>query len=392
MIYLDYQSTTPCDERVLKKMLPYFCEKYANPHSNHSFGESIMDDINIARKEIADLIHAHPSEIIFTSGATEANNLAIKGLFNFYKNKNHIITSQIEHKCVLESLKYLERTFGAKITYIKPNNHGIIEPKDVEDAIQDDTLLVTIMTVNNEIGTIQPIRKIGEICKNHGVIFHTDAAQAFGKIPLNVIEDHVNLMSISGHKIYGPKGIGALFISKNLCKINKNPTRIRLTPLFSGGGQERNFRSGTLPTPLCIGLGEAAKIAKEEMHIDYEHAIKMRNMFLEILNSKLDKFYINGSLENRIPNNLNLSFEGVESESIIFDLEDIALTSVSACSSEKLESSYVLKSIGIDENLSHTSLRVGFGRFTTEDEVKYAAEKLANTVTKLRTISPFWGK
>jgi len=384
MIYLDYQSTTPVDKRVLNKMLPYFSEKFANVHSNHFFGEEIKEDVETARHEIAKAINAESKEIIFTSGATEANNLAIKGLFHYNKTKkNHIISSTIEHKCVLESLRHLETHHGAEVTLISPGADGIIAPENVEKAIRPNTLLISIMAVNNEIGTIQPLQEIGTIAKKHSVFFHSDAAQAIGKIELDVKKLGIDLLSISGHKIYGPKGIGALYASVS-------PTRIRLTPIFSGGGQERNFRSGTLPVPLCIGLGEAIKISITEMEKDNQNALRLRNLFLEILQNSLKGIHINGSMKQRIPQNLNLAFEGIESESLIFSLEDIALTSVSACSSEKLESSYVLSAIKIPEELSHASFRVSLGRFSTENEIKYAAEKIISSVNQLREISPLW--
>lgn len=384
MYYLDYQSTTPCDKRVLDKMIPFFCEKFSNAHSNHIFGNMIMDEVEDARCKISNTINADTKEIVFTSGATEANNLAIKGVFNFYKNKkNHIISTSIEHKCVLETLKYLERFCNAKVTYISPSRNGIINPSDIEKAITEDTLLVSVMTVNNEIGTIQRIKDIGNICRQHNVFFHTDAAQAFGKIPIDVRRDNIDLMSISAHKIYGPKGIGALFISVK-------PNRVRLSPIIHGGGQERNFRSGTLPVPLCIGFGEAARLASIEMENDTKHTIACRDAFLSELSKLLTKFYINGDMNERIPNNLNISFEGVEAESIIFGLDDIAVTSVSACSSEKLESSYVLKAIGVPDELSHSTLRIGFGRFTTIEECLYAAKKISDIVTRLRKFSPLW--
>lgn len=384
MYYLDYQSTTPCDIRVLDKMLPFFCDKFYNAHSNHVFGNMMMDEVEDARTQVADLINADSKEIVFTSGATESNNLAIKGVFNFYKNKkNHIISTTIEHKCVLETLRYLERSCGAKVTYISPNKKGIINPVDIANAITDETLLVSVMTVNNEIGTIQQIREIGAMCRSNGVFFHTDAAQAFGKIELDVRRDNIDLMSISAHKIYGPKGVGALFISVR-------PNRVRLSPIMHGGGQERNFRSGTLPVPLCIGFGEAARLAKIEMDKDAKHVTECRDAFLSELSKLLPKFYINGDMNDRLPNNLNISFEGVEAESIIFGLDDIAVTSVSACSSEKLESSYVLKAIGVPDELSHSSIRIGFGRFTTIDECIYAAKKISDVVKRLRKISPLW--
>lgn len=384
MIYLDYQSTTPVDKRVLEKMLPYFSEKFANVHSNHFFGEEVKDDVENARHEIAVTINAEDKEIIFTSGATESNNIALKGIFNYYKNKkNHIISSTIEHKCVLESLKYLETNCNAEITLIDPDKNGIISPDKIEAAIKPNTLMISIMAVNNEIGTIQDLETIGKIAKKHDVLFHSDAAQAIGKIDIDVKKFGIDLLSISGHKIYGPKGIGALYVSTS-------PKRIRLVPLFSGGGQERNFRSGTLPVPLCIGIGEAIRIARSEMQQDNENALNLRNLFLEILCKNLKGVHVNGSLEHRVPQNLNLAFEGIESESLIFALEDIALTSVSACSSEKLESSYVLHAIGVPDELSHASFRVSFGRFTTKEEIIYTANKIIKVVNNLRSISPLW--
>ena len=384
MIYLDYQSTTPVDKRVLEKMLPYFSEKFANAHSNHFFGESVKDDIEQARHEIAKTINSEDKEIIFTSGATESNNLALKGIFNYYKNKkNHIISSSIEHKCVLESLKYLEKNCNAEITLIDPDSNGIIPVETIESAIKQNTLMISIMAVNNEIGTIQNLEAIGKIAKTHDILFHSDAAQAIGKIDIDVKKLGIDLLSISGHKIYGPKGIGALYVSTS-------PKRVRLAPLSSGGGQDRNFRSGTLPVPLCIGIGEAIKIARSEMTQDNDNALILRNLLLEILNKNLKGLHINGSLEHRIPQNLNIAFEGIESESLIFALEDIALTSVSACSSEKLESSYVLHAIGVPDELSHASFRISFGRFSTKEEIIYTADKIIKVVNNLRAISPLW--
>lgn len=382
-IYLDYQATTPMDPRVLEKMLPWFTEKFGNPHSrSHAYGWEAEAATDLARAQVAGLIGATEKEIIFTSGATESNNIAIKGIAHFYKDKkNHIVTVQTEHKCVLDSCRHLEQE-GFEVTYLPVEKNGLINLDTLRAAITDKTALVSVMAINNEIGVIQPLAEIGKICREKGAFFHTDAAQAFGKIPLDVESMNIDLMSISGHKVYGPKGIGALYVRRR--------PRVRLEAIFSGGGQERGFRSGTLPTPLVVGLGEAARIAGEEMAKDYAHVKKLSDKFLkEILDGVKDVF-INGDREMRWPGNINLSFAYVEGESMIMALKDLAVSSGSACTSASLEPSYVLRALGVGEDLAHTSIRFGIGRFTTEAEVDYAIALIKNSIDKLREMSPLW--
>jgi cysteine desulfurase len=383
-IYLDYQSTTPVDERVLKTMLPYFTEHFGNPHSrNHSYGWVVEEAIDKARQQVADIIGAQAKEIIFTSGATESNNIAIKGVAAFYKDeKKHIITCLTEHKCVLDSCRHLEQE-GFEITYLPVKINGLIDLDLLKKSIRDDTLLISIMAVNNEIGVIQPLEEIGKICRERGVFFHTDAAQAVGKIPLDVEKMNIDLLSISGHKLYGPKGVGALYVRR------KNP-RVRVHALINGGGQERGMRSGTLPTPLCVGLGEACAIAGQEMEFESARLKKLQMRFYNNIMSHLDSVYLNGDLEARIPGNLNMSFAYVEGESLMMGIKELAVSSGSACTSASLEPSYVLRALGVEEELAHTSLRFGFGRFTTEKEIDFAAEKIIQQVEKLRAMSPLW--
>ena len=382
-IFMDYQSTTPIDPRVLDKMLPYMTVRFGNAHSrSHQYGWEASNAINKARKNISNLIGSSPDEIIFTSGATESNNLAIKGLAQFYKNKNHILTTSIEHKCVINTCRDLENK-GYNVTYLPVNKKGLLEPQTVLDNITNKTLLLSTIFVNNEIGVIQSIKKLGNICKEKNIFFHTDAAQAFGKIPIDVNKLNIDLMSLSGHKIYGPKGVGALFIRK----FNK---RVRLNPLFSGGGQERGYRSGTLPVHLIVGFGEAAKIAKEEMFYDLEHVNKCYERFYKKLKNNLEYLYVNGDEKERYKGNLNISFAFVEGESLMMAIKDIAVSSGSACTSASLEPSYVLHALGIKDDLAHSSLRIGFGRFTTFEEVDYAADLIIKAVNKLRNISPLW--
>lgn len=381
-IYMDYQATTPIDPRVLEEMLPYFTHKFGNPHSrSHSFGWEAEEAIEKAREEVASLINASAKEIIFTSGATESNNLAIKGVAKFYRDqKDHIITAQTEHKCVLDTCRHLEQE-GFKVTYLPVEANGLISIDKLKAAITDKTSLVSIMAVNNEIGVIQPIEEIGKICRERGVFFHTDAAQAFGKIPLDVIAMHIDLMSISGHKVYGPKGVGALFVGRK--------PRVRIEAIINGGGQERGMRSGTLPTPLIVGLGAAARIAKEEMHTENTRIKALSKKFLDEI-MKIPEVYINGDLENRIPGNINISFSCIEGESMIGAIKELAVSSGSACTSASLESSYVLRALGVDEELAHTSIRFGIGRFTTEEEIDYAIECIKKNVQRLRDLSPLW--
>lgn len=382
-IYLDYQATTPVDPRVVEEMLPYFTEKFGNAHSrSHSFGWESEAAVEVAREQIAKLINADPKEIIFTSGATESNNMAIKGVAHFYaKKKKHIITVVTEHKCVLDACRHLEEE-GFKVTYLPVDSNGLINLQDLEKAITPETSLVSVMAINNEIGVIQPIKEIGKICREHGVFFHSDCAQAFGKIALDVREMNIDLMSVSGHKIYAPKGVGALYISRK--------PRVRLEALMNGGGQERGFRSGTLPTPLIVALGKAATIAMEEMDKDYAHVKYLADKFYNSIKDKIPNVYLNGDQEKRYPGNLNLSFAYVEGESLIISIKELAVSSGSACTSSSLEPSYVLRSMGVDEDLAHTSIRFGIGRFTTEAEIDYAINILVNNIERLREMSPLW--
>ena len=384
-IYFDYQATTPLDKRVFEAMTPYFLDKIGNPHSrNHIWGFEAEDAIEEARYQIAKVIKADLKDIIFTSGATESNNLTLKGVMDFYSqnNKNHVIVSKIEHKCILSTAHYLEEK-GFKVTYLPVKENGIIDLDVLKSAITDKTALVSIMAVNNEIGVIQPLVEIGKICREKGVFFHTDAAQAIGKIHIDVNLMNIDLLSISGHKMYGPKGIGALYIRRK--------PRVKLLPQIHGGGQERGLRSGTLATPLCVGLGKACEIIEKEIDKDIEHAKELQKMFLDGLNGSLEKIYLNGDLEQRVANNLNISFAGVEGESLLLGINNkIAVSSGSACTSSSLEGSYVLRALGVEEDLAHTSIRIGFGRFTTKEDVKIALNCLIQRVTKLREISPIW--
>ena len=382
-IYLDYQATTPLDPRVLEAMMPYFTYKFGNPHSrSHSYGWEAEEGVEKARAQVAKLIGADEKEVIFTSGATESNNLAIRGVAEFYKDRrNHIVTTVTEHKCVLDTCRHLEQQ-GFEVTYLPVQKNGLIDLEVLRAAVTDKTVVVSIMAVNNEIGVIQPLAEIGKICREKKVFFHTDAAQAAGKIPLDVEAMNIDLMSISGHKIYGPKGVGALFVRRK--------PRVRLVPLIVGGGQERGFRSGTLPTPLCVGLGEAAEICSKEMDGEAKRLKKLQERMLKGLNAKLTDIVINGDLDHRIPGNLNISFAYVEGESLMMGIKNLAVSSGSACTSASLEPSYVLRALGVEEDMAHTSLRIGLGRFTTEQEVDTAIDELVHHVNKLRAMSPLW--
>ena len=382
-IYLDYQATTPMDPRVLEAMMPYFTHKFGNPHSrSHSYGWEAEEGVEKARGQIAKLIGADEKEVIFTSGATESNNLAIRGVAEFYKDrKNHIVTTVTEHKCVLDTCRHLEQN-GFEVTYLPVQQNGLIDLEELKAAITDKTVVVSVMAVNNEIGVIQPLLEIGKICREKKTFFHTDAAQAVGKIPLDVEAMNIDMMSISGHKIYGPKGIGALYVRRK--------PRVRLVPLIVGGGQERGFRSGTLPTPLCVGLGEAAEICMKEMAGEAVRIKKLQERMLKGLNAKLPEIFVNGDLEHRIPGNLNISFAHVEGESLMMGIKGLSVSSGSACTSASLEPSYVLRALGVEEEMAHTSLRIGLGRFTTEQEVDTAVADLVHHVTKLREMSPLW--
>ncbi|WP_410519982.1 IscS subfamily cysteine desulfurase [Candidatus Lariskella endosymbiont of Hedychridium roseum] len=381
-IYMDYQATTPVDQRVLDEMLPYFREKFGNPHSRtHKFGWEAEAAVEEARNSVAELIGTDSKSIVFTSGATEANNLALKGVAHFYKeSKNHIITVVTEHKCVLDTCRYLEQE-DFRVTYLHVKRNGVLDLKNLEDAITDKTILVSVMSVNNEIGVIQPLKEIGEICRKHGIFFHTDAAQAFGKIPIDVQEMKIDLLSISGHKIYGPKGIGALYVSRR--------PRVRLSALISGGGQERGMRSGTLPTPLVVGLGAAARYAKADMEEERVRIKHLSDKFIDAI-LQIPETYLNGDRLNRYPGCINISFAAIEGESMIAAIKDIAVSSGSACTSSSLEPSYVLRSLGVGDDLAHTSLRFGIGRFTKEEEVDYAISLIAKAVERLRALSPLW--
>ncbi|CAG8597627.1 3752_t:CDS:2, partial [Racocetra fulgida] len=379
-IYLDLQATTPTDPRVLDAMMPYLTQQYGNPHSRtHAYGWEAEKAVEQARVHVATLIGADPKEIIFTSGATESNNISVKGVARFYKtNKKHLITTQIEHKCVLDSCRVLSEE-GFDITYLPVKPSGLIDLNQFAESIRPDTSLVSIMMVNNEIGVKQPTKEIGQICRSKNVFFHTDAAQAFGKIPLDVNDMNIDLMSISGHKIYGPKGVGALYVRRK--------PRVRVEALQSGGGQERGLRSGTVPTPLVVGLGEACRIAKEEMEYDDKRVKKLSQRLIDGIMGKVQYVVRNGD-----PNSgcVNLSFAYIEGESLLMALKDIALSSGSACTSASLEPSYVLRALGADDDMAHSSIRFGIGRFTTEEEIDFVVNKVAQHVDKLREMSPLW--
>jgi cysteine desulfurase len=365
-------------------MLPYFTEKFGNAASrNHSFGWAGEEAVENARAQVASLIGATPKEIIFTSGATESDNLMIKGVAEMYREKgNHIITQAIEHKAVLDTCKRLEK-YGYEVTYLPVQRDGRVDPEDVRKAITPKTILITIMYANNEIGIINPMAEIGKIAKEHGIIFAVDGVQAVGKIPVVVQKDNIDLLSISGHKIYGPKGVGALYVRR------RNP-RVQLSAIIDGGGHERGMRSGTLNVTGIIGLGKACEIAQQEMPEESKRMSALRDRLRAGLEAKLDEVYINGSIEHRLPNNLNMSFAYVEGESLLMGINDVAVSSGSACTSATLEPSYVLKALGVGEDLAHTSIRFGLGRFNTEEEVDYVTDKMVQVVTKLRELSPLY--
>jgi cysteine desulfurase len=383
-IYMDYHATTPVDPRVLEEMTPYFTQHFGNAASrNHSFGWEAEDAVEAARKQVADLIGANAKEIIFTSGATESNNLAIKGVAEMYREKgNHVITCVTEHKAVIDTCKKLEKQ-GGRVTYLPVQKDGRISLDDLRAAITDKTILITIMTANNEIGVLQPIAEIGAIAKEKGILFHTDAVQAVGKIPFDVTAMKADLVSMSAHKMYGPKGVGALYVRR------RNP-RVLLAEQNSGGGHERGMRSGTLNVPGIVGMGKAAAIAKAEMAAEGERLRKLRDRLNAGLHRNLDELYINGSMEHRLPHNLNISFAYVEGESLLMGINDVAVSSGSACTSASLEPSYVLKALGAGDDLAHSSIRFGLGRWTTEEEVDYVVEKLTTVVNRLREMSPLY--
>ena len=376
-IYLDYQATTPADPRVVEAMAPYFSKDFGNPHSvQHGFGWTAEAAVEAARRRVAALIGAEPREIIFTSGATESNNLAIKGAGRFHKARNpHVVTCVTEHKCVLESCRRLERE-GLRVTYLPVLENGLIDLERLERAITEETALVSIMAVNNEIGVIQPIAEIGRLCRAKGAYFHSDAAQAVGKIPLDVETMTIDLMSISGHKVYGPMGIGALYVRRR--------PRVRLEPLMDGGGQERGLRSGTLPTPLCVGLGAACEIAGEEMAAEADRLRGLADSLRQTVMGRLAEVRLNGDGERRIPGNLNLSFAGIDGEALMDAMPGFALSSGSACTSASLEPSYVLRALGLSDELASAGIRIGLGRFTTPAEIAAAAEEIVRAVTRLR--------
>ena len=383
-IYMDNHATTPLDPGVLEAMMPYLIGKFGNAASrNHSFGWEAEQAVETAREQVAKLIGASSKEIIFTSGATESDNLAIKGIAEMYRERgNHIITQVTEHKAVLDTCKRLEK-YGYRVTWLPVNSDGIIDLEDLKRAIDDKTILVTIMAANNEIGVLQPTREIGRLCHEKGVIFHTDAVQAVGKVPFNVIDDCVDVASISAHKIYGPKGVGALYVRR------RNP-RVQIAAQIDGGGHERGMRSGTLNVPGIVGLGKACEIAAAEMEPEAARLRKMRDRLKTKLEAELDYVHVNGSMEHRLPGNLNMSFIYVEGESLLMGINDVAVSSGSACTSATLEPSYVLKALGLGDDVAHSSIRFGLGRFNTEAEVDYVAAKVVDVVRHLRELSPLY--
>ena len=383
-IYLDNHATTPLDPRVLDAMLPFFKEQFGNAASrNHAFGWVAEEAVEKARQQIASLIGATAKEIIFTSGATESNNLALKGVAEMYAERgNHIITAATEHKATLDTCKRLEK-HGVRVTYLPVQANGLVDLDMLREALTDKTILVSIMYANNEIGVVQPIREIGKMCKERGILFHTDAVQATGKIPVDVLADNIDLLSLSGHKVYGPKGVGALYVRR------RNP-RVQLTAQMDGGGHERGMRSGTLNVPGIVGLGAACEIARQEMPEESKRMAYLRDKLKDRLMAELDETFINGTMESRLPNNLNISFAYVEGESLLMGINDVAVSSGSACTSATLEPSYVLKALGAGDDIAHSSIRFGIGRFNTEQEVDYVAEKVISVVKKLRELSPLY--
>jgi cysteine desulfurase len=381
-IYLDYSATTPIDKRVAEKMIPYLTEHFGNPASrSHSFGWTAEKAVENAREEVAKLVNADPREIVWTSGATESNNLAIKGAANFYSGKGkHIITVQTEHKAVIDPVRELERQ-GFEATFLAPEPNGLLDIEKFRAAIRPDTVLASVMLVNNEIGVIQDINTIGNICRENGIIFHVDAAQATGKVAIDLEKLPVDLMSFSAHKTYGPKGIGALYVRRK--------PRIRLEAQIHGGGQERGFRSGTLPTHQIVGMGEAFRLAREEMELENARIRRLRDRLLEGLQD-IEEVYVNGDLKQRVPHNLNISFNYVEGESLIMAVKDIAVSSGSACTSASLEPSYVLRALGRSDELAHSSIRFSIGRFTTEEDIDYTIQLMKSKIGKLRELSPLW--
>ncbi|HVB59410.1 MAG TPA: IscS subfamily cysteine desulfurase [Candidatus Acidoferrales bacterium] len=383
-IYMDYHSTTPVDPRVLEAMLPYFSEKFGNAASrNHEFGWRAEEAVENGRSQLARLIGAHPKSIIFTSGATESDNLAIKGVAEAYREKgNHIITQVTEHKAVLDACKHLEKQ-GMEITYLPVDRDGRISLTALRGAITPRTILISIMYANNEIGVIQPIEAIGKIAKENGILYHVDAVQAVGKIPVDVERDGIDLLSITAHKMYGPKGVGALYVRR------KNPC-VQLASMIDGGGHERGMRSGTLNVPGIVGLGRACEICQQEMQAEAEKVSRLRERLKDALTNGLEDTSINGSVSHRLPNNLNISFSQVEGESLMMGINDVAVSSGSACNSAAIEPSYVLRALGVSEDLAHSSIRFGLGRFNTEEEIDYVANRVVDTVKRLRELSPLY--
>ena len=381
-IYLDYSATTPVDPRVAQKMIPFLTEQFGNPASrSHAFGWEAEKAVEEAREHVAALLNADPKEIIWTSGATEGNNLAIKGAANFYKGKGkHIVTMKTEHKAVLDTVRELERQ-GFEATYLDPEQNGLLDLEKFKAALRPDTVLVSVMMVNNEIGVIQPIAEIGEICRTKGIIFHCDAVQAAGKIPIDLQKLKADLLTVTAHKVYGPKGIGALYVRRK--------PRVRIEPQIHGGGHERGLRSGTLPTHQIVGMGEAFRIAKLEMAAESERIRALRDRLLAGFKD-MEEVYVNGDMQRRIPGNLNISFNFVEGESLIMGIKDVAVSSGSACTSASLEPSYVLRALGRSDELAHSSIRFTIGRFTTEEEIDYAVRLLRAKIGKLRELSPLW--
>ncbi|MBS1385727.1 MAG: IscS subfamily cysteine desulfurase [Duodenibacillus sp.] len=382
-VYLDYSATTPVDPRVAEKMIPYLCEKFGNPASrSHAYGWEAEKAVEEARAEVARYINADPREIVWTSGATEADNLAIKGVAHFYKDKGkHLITGKTEHKAVLDSMRHLE-TEGFEVTYMDVEENGLLDLAKLEAAIRPDTTLVSVMAVNNEIGVIQDIAAIGEMCRRHGVLYHCDATQAVGKMDLDTEKLKIDLMSLSGHKVYGPKGIGALYVRRK--------PRVRIEPQIHGGGHERGMRSGTLPTHQIVGMGEAYRLARLEQAEEIKRIAALRDRLKDGIEKNIPEIVINGDMEHRVCSNLNVSFNFIEGESLMMAVKDLAVSSGSACTSASLEPSYVLKSLGRSDELAHSSIRFTLGRFTTEEEIDFAVKLLTEKVAKLRELSPLW--
>ena len=383
-VYMDNHATTPVDPRVLEEMLPYFQDRFGNAASrNHQFGWTAEEAVDRARKQVAALINANPKEIVFTSGATESDNLALKGVAEMYAQKgDHIITCVTEHKAIIDSAKHLEKN-GIRVTFLPVDALGLIDLDELEAAITDKTILISIMMANNEVGVLQDIKEIGRIAREKGVLFHTDAVQAVGKVGFDVQDMNVDIASISAHKMYGPKGVGAIYV-------RRRKPRVLLSPIIDGGGHERGMRSGTLNVPGIVGFGKAAELAQEELEEEMARIFQLRERLRTTFEENLDEVFINGDLERRVPGNLNMSFAYVEGESLLMGIDNIAVSSGSACTSASLEPSYVLKALGVGEDLAHTSIRFGIGRFNTEEEVDYVAERVTETVRRLRDLSPLY--